>query len=165
MVNIPKLVVHHLRSVYFTCFILKGYGYTRRHNGEQIYLDVQRSLTFVNDFLVNRSVVLCLWCNSDTTWRRSVLHHIQSTTVVWGIKSTKASTVHDNKALFEEDMAGEFLISEVSSYTGLRITALAAYILRSISTNEKKQFISQMFSFATTLQGDLKCIGLHQSTF
>lgn len=48
-------------------------------------------------------------------------------------------------------MAGEFLISEVSSYTGLRITALAAYILRSISTNENKQFISQMFSSATTL--------------
>lgn len=61
-------------------------------------------------------------------------------------------------------MAGEFLISEVSSYTGLRITALAAYILRSISTNENKQFISQMFSSATTLRGDLKCIGLHQST-
>lgn len=164
MVNILKLVLHHLHSVYFTCFILKRYGYTRRHNGEQIYLDIQRSLKFVNDFLVNL-FRLCLWCNSDTIWHRSVLHHIQSTTVVWGIKSTKASTVHDNKALFEEDMAGEFLISEVSSYTGLRITALAAYILRSISTNEKKQFISQMFSFATTLQGDLKCIGLRQSTF
>ena len=68
--------------------------------------------------------------------------------------------MHDNKALFKDvrkKWQVTVFISEVSNYTGVQITALAAYVL-SISTNEDKQVIRQMFSFAPSLRGDLKCI-------
>lgn len=85
---------------------------------------------------------------------------------LWTNKS-KADLVHDNKALFEDvrkEWQVTIWISVVSNYTGLQITALAAYILKSISTNEDKQVISRMFSFAISLGDDVKSIGLHQST-
>lgn len=85
------------------------------------------------------------------------------TKVVQQITQSKRS-VHDNKALFEDvrkKWQVTVFISEVSNYTGLQITALAVYILKRISTNENKQLILQMFSFAISLQDDLKCTGLH----
>ena len=66
------------------------------------------------------------------------------------IEIKRKHSAHDNNALFEdvrEKWQETVFISEVISYTGPQITALAAYIFKSISTNENKQVISQMFSF------------------
>lgn len=74
--------------------------------------------------------------------------------------------MHDNKALFEDvrkKWQVTVFISEVSNYTGLQITALAAYIQVSAQMKINKSS-RKCFSFAISLRGDLKCIGLHQST-